>query len=240
MSVVIPTRSRHVVDQADVGVEQEPPEDPDHGHPEHVGREVGGPEEVPAGELLVQHHGHGQRDHHQQGHAVEDELAGGDHRLPERLAGHRPGLEQVEVVLEADERLAREQEVPVVQADPDDVDGRGQHEQAEQDQVRGQEQVGDDAAAAAWGRPGPTRPRRSGPAPGPAAGGEARPPRSVVVIAGYPPYFFWLAASSSLAFEVALVQGGLGRLLAQHGLVDRQLEGGRGDLADARAPPAGT
>src|SRR5918993_3072815 len=61
--------------------------------------------------------------------------------------------------------------------------------------------------------PSRPRPRRTWPAPGPAAGGAARPPRSVDVIGRYPPYFFLLAASSSLAFEVAPSRAALGDFL---------------------------
>ena len=111
----------------------------------------------------------------------------------------------------------------------------------EQDQVGGQEQVrgrgrcrcldpapGDGASP--WG---PT------PAPGPAAGGAARPPTSVVVMGGSAPYFFSFAASSRLAFLVASSRAALGPL-AQHRLVHGQLEGRGGDVADARGWPAGT
>ena len=53
-----------------------------------------------------------------------------------------PGGEQVDVVLQAHERLARQQEVPLVQADPEAEDDRREHEQGEQHQVGREEQVG--------------------------------------------------------------------------------------------------
>ena len=63
-----PKDSQIVVQKPHIGVEDEPPQDADNGNPEHVRREVYGPEEVPSGKFLVQKECYEQRNDHQQRH----------------------------------------------------------------------------------------------------------------------------------------------------------------------------
>ena len=137
-----PQGAEQPVDHAEGGVEQVAPHQTDDRDAQHERREEDRAEEGAARELPVEQDREQQRQDDEERHADDDEDGRRLHAVPERLELRRPAVEQLGVVLQADEGLVGQQEVPVVQRDPDAEDTRDGDEGDEEEQERGEEQVG--------------------------------------------------------------------------------------------------
>ena len=92
------------------------------------------------GELAVQHHGDGERDHQEQRCRQQREEQCVAQGLPEDRCPRRAAADQTGVVVQTDERLVRQREVVAVQAHPQAPDDLVDDERHEEHQVGGAEQ----------------------------------------------------------------------------------------------------